>query len=65
MKNKTNLLIIVVMSLLLAACSSKTKKTDFFEEAEKPKRPKVTTVTKLDRNWRVNLGKSTSREEAV
>lgn len=49
---------ILVFSLLvgLAACGGGTKKTDFFGEVEKAKRPKVETLTRFQRNWRVNLG---------
>jgi len=64
MKNKVSLFLVVVLSLTLVACSSKTKDTDFFGEDEKAKRPKVTTTTKLSRNWRINLGKSFSRNDA-
>jgi len=35
MKNKVSLYLVVVLSLALTACSSKTKKTDFFGEDEK------------------------------
>ena len=64
MKNKISLFLIVVLSLALAACGSSSKKTDFFGEDEKAKRPKVSTTTKLSRNWRINLGKSFSRNDA-
>ncbi len=64
MRNKFSLFLIVVLSLALTACGSKAKKTDFFGEDEKAKRPKVSTVTKLSRNWRVGLGKAISRNDA-
>ena len=63
--SKVNLFLIIVLSLTLAACGSKAKKTDFFGEEEKAKRPKVTsTTTKLSRNWRVGVGDSISRNDA-
>jgi len=66
MKNKFNLISILAMSLLVAGCGAKSKKTDFFDEEEKTKRPKITqTSTKLDRHWRVGLGKNISRNDAV
>ena len=64
MKNKLGLFLIVFLTLVLSACGSKSKKTDFFGEDEKAKRPKVSTTTKLNRNWRINLGKSFSPNEA-
>jgi len=56
MKGKLSLLLIFVLSFTLAACGSGSKKSDFFEEQEKPKRPKVSTTTKLDRNWSIKVG---------
>jgi len=50
--------------LILAACG-KTTKTDFFGVEEIAKKPKVSTVTKLKRNWRINLGDKIGRGDAV
>ena len=63
--SKVNLFLIIVLSLTLAACGSKAKKTEFFGEEEKAKRPKVSSnTTKLSRNWRVGVGDSISRNDA-
>ncbi len=58
--------LIVVGSMLvtLAACG-KTTKTDFFGEDEKAVKPKVSSITKFKRHWRVNLGQKISRGDAV
>jgi len=65
MKNKRCLVLVCVLSMALAACSSKSKKTDFFGEEEKPSRPKVSTVTKVDRNWSVDVGDKIGRGDAI
>lgn len=50
--------------LALVACG-KTTKTDFFGEEEKAKKPKVSTVTKLTRHWKANVGDKIGRGDAV
>lgn len=65
MKNKRFLVVVFVLSLALSACSSKSKKTNFFGEDEKRSRPKVQTVTKLDRNWVVGIGDKLSSRDAI
>lgn len=64
MKTLRILLTGCLMLLLLAACG-KTTKTDFFGEEEKAQKPKVTTLSKLKRHWRVNLGDDIGRGDAV
>jgi len=63
--NTKQLLIVGTLALMLAACGSKTKKTDFFGEEEKAKKPKVSTTTKMKRNWRVSLGGKTKLGDSV
>ena len=48
--------ILGMLGLMLVACGGKSKKTDFFGAEEEAKAPKVTTTTKMTRNWRTNLG---------
>ena len=64
MNNKTRLIFVCLLSLAITACG-KSKKTDFFGEDEKPVKPKVETVTKLKRNWSVNLGDKISEGDAI
>ena len=51
-------IIVLLIVLSLSACGGGATKTDFFGEIEKAKRPKVETSTRLNRNWRVDLGES-------
>ena len=51
-------IVVFAVFMGLTACGGGTKKTDFFGEEEKAKKPKVESSTRLQRNWRVNLGKS-------
>lgn len=62
---KTQLLIVGALAIMLSACGGKSKKTDFFGEEEKPKKPKISTSTKMKRNWSVNLGGKTKLGDAV
>jgi outer membrane protein assembly factor BamB len=55
---------LLVFSVVLSACA-KSKKTDFFEVEEPPKKPKVVTKTKLDRNWRIDLGSKIRAGDAI
>jgi len=64
MKNST-LIVLIIVSFMLAACGNKTKKTDFFGEEPKPRKPKVQTTTKAEKNWRVNLGKKIQAGDAI
>jgi len=65
MKNKSYLILVFILSLVLSACGSGSKKTDFFGKEEKPSKPKVNTSTKLDRNWSVKLGQKISSGDAI
>jgi len=51
--------------LALVACGGRTTKTDFFGVEEKAKKPRVSSVTKLKRQWRANLGGKVGRGDAV
>lgn len=62
---KSSLIVLLASAALLAACGGKTKKTDFFGEEPKPVKPKVSTTTKLDKNWRVSLGKKIQTGDAI
>jgi len=64
MKNST-LIVLMAMSFMLAACGSKAKKTDFFGEEPKPRKPKVQTTTKAEKNWRIGLGKKIQTGDAI
>jgi outer membrane protein assembly factor BamB len=64
MKN-SRLVILLAMAFMLAACGNKSKKTDFFGEDPEPVKPKVQTVTKIDKNWRIGLGKSIRIGDAI
>ncbi len=58
MKNRSySYIFVAAVILALSGCGRGSPKTDFFGEVEKAKRPKVDTVTRMQRNWRVNLGK--------
>ncbi len=62
---KRSVPILVVLSLLLSACGGGSKKTDFFGEVEKAKKPKIETSTRFKRNWRVDLGESIRPGQAI
>ncbi len=62
---KSSLIVLLTSAVFLAACGAKTKKTDFFGEEPKPVKPKVSTTTKLDKNWRVSLGKKIQTGDAI
>jgi outer membrane protein assembly factor BamB len=64
MKNST-WISLLAMTFLLAACGGKSKKTDFFGEDPEPKKPKVQTITKVERNWRAGLGKRIDTGDAI
>ncbi len=64
MKN-SRLIIILAMTFMVAACGGKSKKTDFFGEDPKPSKPKIQTVTKVEKNWRVGLGGKIQTGDAV
>ncbi len=64
MKNST-LIVLMAMSFMLAACGSKAKKTDFFGEEPKPRKPKVESITKAEKNWRIGLGKKIQTGDAI
>lgn len=64
MKNSA-LITVLAMSIMLAACGSKSKKTDFFGAEPKPRKPKVQTTTKVEKNWRINLGKKIQTGDAI
>lgn len=59
------LLLVGILAALLSACGGKTKNTDFFGVEEKAKKPKIETITKIKRNWRVDLGKEIRNGDAV
>jgi len=62
---KSTLLVLIASAVLVAGCGSKAKKTDFFGEEPKPKKPKILTTTKVDKNWRVGLGKKIQTGDAI
>ena len=62
---KSTLLVLLTSAVFFTACGGKSKKTDFFGEEPKPKKPKVSTITKIDKNWRVGLGKKIQPGDAV
>lgn len=64
MKN-SSLILLIATSFVLAACGNKAKKTDFFGDDPKPRKPKVETTTKADKNWRVSLGKKIQTGDAI
>jgi len=60
------LISLVIVLLTVAACGGKSKKTDFFDAEPAPKKPKIEDKkTKLDRNWRVGLGKKIKEGDAL
>ena len=63
MKISRSLLLFACM-LFIAACG-KTTKTDFFGVEEEAVKPKVKSITKLTRNWRIGLGDRINRGDAV
>lgn len=62
---KSTLIILLAMTFLLVACGGKSKKTDFFGATPVPKKPKVQTITKVEKNWRVGLGKKIQTGDAI
>ncbi len=60
----SRLVIAGVLLLVISGCG-KTTKTDFFGEEEKAKKPKVNSVTKLERHWRVSLGDKIRKGDAL
>jgi len=58
-------LFIAIVAISLAACGSKTKKTDFFGVEEEGKKPKVANTTDLKRNWKVKLGDKIDGGDAI
>lgn len=61
----STLITLLVITLMLAACGGKSKKTDFFGEEPKPRKPKVQSITKTEKNWRINLGKKIQTGDAI
>jgi outer membrane protein assembly factor BamB len=61
----TRWVVLIIVSLMLAACGGKSKKTDFFGEDPKPKKPKVENSTSVKRNWKINLGKNVKTGDAI
>ncbi|NND81516.1 MAG: outer membrane protein assembly factor BamB [Gammaproteobacteria bacterium] len=57
--------LITLLLLSIAACGGKSKKTEFFGAEEKPKKPKVTTTTKLTKVWRTGLGDSLEPGDSI
>jgi outer membrane protein assembly factor BamB len=64
MKN-SRLMILLAMLLMLAACGGKANKTDFFGEDPEPRKPKVGSITKVEQNWSVGLGKKIDTGDAI
>ncbi len=64
MKNSA-LITLIAMAFMLAACGGTSKKTDFFGEEPKPRKPKVQTTTKVEKNWRIGLGKKIQPGDAI
>ncbi len=63
--NMTRLIVAGFLALSLAACGSKTTKTDFFGAEEKAIKPKVNTITKVKRHWRLSLGDKIRPGDAI
>ncbi|MFT6032105.1 MAG: outer membrane protein assembly factor BamB [Arenicella sp.] len=63
MKN-SRLIVLVAMVCMLAACG-KSKKTDFFGADPEPVKPKVETITKIEKNWQIGLGKKIETGDAI
>ena len=64
MKN-LNLVISMLMVFALTACGPKSVKSDFFGEDPKPRKPKVQTITKAKKNWRIGLGNKIQTGDAI
>jgi len=64
MKN-LNLVISMLMVFTISACGPKSVKSDFFGEEPKPRKPKVQTTTKANKNWRVGLGNKIQTGDAI
>lgn len=61
----TRWIVLIVVSIMLAACGSSSKKTEFFGEDPKPKKVKVENSTSLKRNWSLKLGKAVKTGDAI
>ena len=61
----TRWILLIASVLMLAACSGKSKKTEFFGEDPKPKKPKVENSTSVKKNWKINLGKDIRTGDAI
>ncbi len=59
------LFVLCLVTISIAACGGKTKKSDFFAEEIAPKKPKVITLTKLQRNWNADIGGKIGEGDAI
>ncbi|MBX2846687.1 MAG: outer membrane protein assembly factor BamB [Acidiferrobacterales bacterium] len=64
MKN-IRLLLLMIAAFILVACGSSSKDTDYFQVEEPAKKPSVSNQSKLERNWRVNLGDKIAEGDAI
>ena len=62
---KISIAIIAVISISLSACGTGSKDSDFFQIEEPAKKPSVNSQSKMVRNWRVDLGSSIDKGDAV
>lgn len=62
---KLRCILMLLISLVLVACGSGSKNSDFFQVEEPAKKPTVKNQTKLVKNWRVNLGDSIAEGDAI
>ena len=59
------LVLVCCTVLMVAACGSKSKKTDFFQEEIAPKKPKIDNQTQIVRNWTIDLGANINVGDAI
>lgn len=57
--------LLLLLSLVVAACGGKSKDSDFFKEEVAPKKPKISNSTELVRNWSANVGAKIGVGDAI
>lgn len=62
---RARILFFMLSALGLAACGSSSKETDFFQIEEPAKKPSVSNQTKMQNNWRLNLGDKVAEGSAI